>query len=370
VRDLRVLEEFINAIKPASKCPHKQIIRKTSRFKVAIVGGTFDLFHIAHAALLTTAFESSEKTYICIMSDEGVRTLHEKKHEVEQFATRKEKVHRFIQHIQRFDKIVTEIYKIDDPFSFAITGEKAKEITALIVGNEKKPLERSRRLNELRAQHGLNELKILRLPLIIDEKGEIISTTRIRSQCKLTYMTAPELKITNALRNKLKKPQANFAKSIEELPDAKYVVAIGDVITKSLIEHNYGISIGVIDRRVGRKKITNDVFFLQKEKNELIMVPHLPLINIPGTISGVSWYIFKLAFSQNFPVIIRVFGEEDLLGFPAVLLAPKNTLIIYGQPFDSGIVYAFADEVREKVAELLMEMNVQNIVEVTYTRFM
>jgi len=57
-------------------------------------------------------------------------------------------------------------------------------------------------------------------------------------------------------------------------------------------------------------------------------------------------------------MIIRIFGEEDLMGFPATLIAPEGTLIIYGQPPPkSGLVYFFVnDDIKERVISLLERM--------------
>ena len=47
-------------------------------------------------------------------------------------------------------------------------------------------------------------------------------------------------------------------------------------------------------------------------------------------------------------------GEEDLMGFPAVLLAPDDSVMIYGQP-DVGIVWVPVSKSNKKLARDLLE---------------
>jgi uncharacterized protein (UPF0218 family) len=52
--------------------------------------------------------------------------------------------------------------------------------------------------------------------------------------------------------------------------------------------------------------------------------------------------------------LINVEGEEDLMGFPAVLLAPDDSAVLYGQP-EVGIVWIPINEENRKIAKDLLE---------------
>jgi uncharacterized protein (UPF0218 family) len=47
-------------------------------------------------------------------------------------------------------------------------------------------------------------------------------------------------------------------------------------------------------------------------------------------------------------------GEEDLMGFPAVLLAPNGSTVLYGQP-DVGIVWIPVNDQTKKITRDLLE---------------
>jgi hypothetical protein len=51
-----------------------------------------------------------------------------------------------------------------------------------------------------------------------------------------------------------------------------------------------------------------------------------------------AWSVMNTAIHDGVKSLIFVEGEEDLMGFPAVLLAPEGSVMLYGQP-DVGIVW-------------------------------
>lgn len=360
-------EDFL---KPCKSCPRPTRFLALSRFSCMVVGGTFDVFHYGHASLLSTAFDAAREVHICVMSDEGVARLCEKNRRVRPFAERLNRVRRFAEPVAADTGAHWGVHKIDDPFTFALKSNVAERLDSIIVGEEERPLSRARMLNEMRAERGLTRLSLLVMPLIVDVCGQRLSATAVRTGECFLEVEAPLLKPTRELRRELKRPQGRLVKSVRELPEAKYVVAVGDAVTESLVSAGIPISVAVVDRRIARRKVEWCLYVIEKHDGEYLVVPHLPLFNEAGAISPAAWYVFRLAFAQRQPVVIRVYGEEDLLGFPAVILAPPDTLVVYGQPFDSGLVYAFADEARDRALELLGKMEVCERRKVSCTEFM
>jgi hypothetical protein len=67
--------------------------------------------------------------------------------------------------------------------------------------------------------------------------------------------------------------------------------------------------------------------------------------------------IIKKAFSSEPPVRIIVDGEEDLLVIPACILAPENSVVMYGQPNEGLVIVQITPKIRAKVQKILDAMN-------------
>jgi uncharacterized protein (UPF0218 family) len=91
----------------------------------------------------------------------------------------------------------------------------------------------------------------------------------------------------------------------------KKVITVGDYCAINLPSN-----VKIFDGRVKRRKIKKILSYSLKCKNPR------------GTIQKEVWKIIKKAIKENKNVFVE--GEEDLLVIPAVLLAPKNSLVVYG----------------------------------------
>ena len=82
----------------------------------------------------------------------------------------------------------------------------------------------------------------------------------------------------------------------------------------------------------------------------------IPLKNPPAVIKKEAWQVLKKSFENTSPVKIVVEGEEDLLTLPAIILAPIDSVILYGQP-DEGIVLVKVDEqIKNRALSIIREM--------------
>lgn len=52
--------------------------------------------------------------------------------------------------------------------------------------------------------------------------------------------------------------------------------------------------------------------------------------------------------------IIRVIGEEDLAGVPAILLAPLGTVVLYGQPGEGMVAVDVTEEKKDTIRNILL----------------
>ena len=82
----------------------------------------------------------------------------------------------------------------------------------------------------------------------------------------------------------------------------------------------------------------------------------LHLKNPPGTITDEAWFVIKEALSGKGLTKVLVDGEEDLLTLVAVLSAPKNSFVVYGQPHKGIVIIKVTEETRKKMRYILESM--------------
>ena len=141
-------------------------------FNLVALGGTFDIIHIGHIALLEKGFSISKKVIIGLTSD--------------QFAKLKGKslVHDFQKRVSILESVIREkfpdsefeIAKLENDFGPAVI-EGAVE--ALVVSDETSS--KGELLNKLRLEKNNSPVTIISVPMILAKDGKRISTTRIRN---------------------------------------------------------------------------------------------------------------------------------------------------------------------------------------------
>jgi pantetheine-phosphate adenylyltransferase len=142
------------------------------RFKLVGVSGTFDRLHIGHKALLRKAFEVSEHVMIGLTTRRMVqhKTLAKK---IEPYNTRKKKLEEFLKEEGYRER--AEIMSLDDPYGPAIMDAG---LEALVATEETLP--GVKKINIIRGEKGLPPLEIVIVPIILDQDGQRVSSTRIR----------------------------------------------------------------------------------------------------------------------------------------------------------------------------------------------
>tara|TARA_B100000749_G_C18281275_1_gene404492 strand:+ start:302 stop:763 length:462 start_codon:yes stop_codon:yes gene_type:complete len=140
------------------------------KYKIVATGGTFDVIHVGHKALLTKSFEVSKHVIIGLSNDEFAYSRG--KSVRNKFAERKDKLVDFLK--ENFPEKEYTIVELSDYFGPVIY---EKEIEGIVVSEETK--NRVKEVNQIRLEKKLPELKIEIVELLKDSKGSLISTTRI-----------------------------------------------------------------------------------------------------------------------------------------------------------------------------------------------
>jgi|TARA_B000000460_G_scaffold214389_1_gene163171 pantetheine-phosphate adenylyltransferase len=141
-------------------------------FTMIALGGTFDIIHAGHIALLDKGFSISEKVIIGLTSDE----LAEKKGKklVNSFQIRYSTLESLLK--EKFPRSLFEIVELDNDFGPAVIDGN---VNALVVSEETRS--KGELLNKLRLEQGQSPVAIIIVPMVLAKDGSRISTTRIRN---------------------------------------------------------------------------------------------------------------------------------------------------------------------------------------------
>ena len=141
-------------------------------FDLVAMGGTFDVIHNGHMALLKKSFSISSKVIIGLSSDQ--LAVKRGKSLDNDYSKRLSSLESAIE--KNFPNSSYEISKLENDFGPAVVEGSVK---ALVVSEETSA--KGLHLNELRAERNLSPVEIVVVPMILAEDGKAISSTRIKN---------------------------------------------------------------------------------------------------------------------------------------------------------------------------------------------
>jgi hypothetical protein len=168
----------------------------------------------------------------------------------------------------------------------------------------------------------------------------------------VVYSLTPELRV------KLKEPlgmliRGSFVETIsrlevlikEEKPPC--VISVGDSVSRNLGKTQVRPKLSIVDNLAMRKAIQP----LSLAAEKIIRVR-----NPQATITDEAINAIQDSLKCDSSVNIIVDGEEDLLALIAVLYAPENAFVVYGQPYEGIVVVKATATKKEEVAAILKAM--------------
>lgn len=147
--------------------------RRRYKYRVVAVGGTFDILHNGHKALLGKAFQVGKSVLIGLSTNRLIEMMR-KKHAPAPYRDRYRALRKFLEEEGVADR--TKIVPLNDPYGMAAI---APSIEALVVSEETRA--RGIEVNQIRRSNGLRLLDLVEVDLILAENGKPISTSRIRA---------------------------------------------------------------------------------------------------------------------------------------------------------------------------------------------
>jgi pantetheine-phosphate adenylyltransferase len=147
------------------------MITMEQKFETVVVGGTFDLFHYGHLALLIKAFDVGKHVRIGLCSDDFVKKTG-KPHKIAPYAQRLKELKQFLKKEGFLTR--AEITPLDDAYGVTLSDIK---IDGIVVSEETEP--RAHEINKKRKSLGLPSLPIIVVKMVLSEDHYPISSTRI-----------------------------------------------------------------------------------------------------------------------------------------------------------------------------------------------
>ena len=167
-------------------------------------------------------------------------------------------------------------------------------------------------------------------------------------------------KLTEELRNKLKQPLGtlirgeekdtmNALKHIIEDMSPNLIICVGDIVSRNASRSSVSVNVRIIDNKVMRK---------ETERFEFDTRRTFYTKNPAGTIELMAWQAVKEAIKTG-DSLVSVNGEEDLLALIAILEAPFNSIVIYGQPKEGIVVVEVNEKKKSEVESIIHSMVVE-----------
>ncbi len=132
---------------------------------------------------------------------------------------------------------------------------------------------------------------------------------------------------------------------LKQIPLGSFLITVGDATTEKILGHGIIPSLQIVDAQEKRIK-------RKPPKSEKIAT-NISCKNPAGEITEQSIEKIKQAIKSKTPVRIIVDGEEDLLVIPACIYAPKNAVIMYGQPNEGLVVVKINEKIKKKTKSIL-----------------
>lgn len=314
----------------------------------------FDRLHIGHHVMIDRLSEMPNPT-ACVTGGELVGKGLELEKLIQPIEIRERNLRYYLRRVKLENIIsVKSVTKFDDLLSInddatfmMYEGPCCAEIEsgALNIRKEKKHTQDTiEYLKPVRAHDG-GKLASVRIRL-----GEIDREGR-----RLRGTSEPPRALPEKGRSGLKSPKGEVFAALDGPPEKRVVsklnnespecvIAVGDVTVSTILAESYTPHVMIVDG-ITKRGPFDEQFTAEKAYT---------IYNPPATIYPEAWSVIDTAIHDEKHSLVFVEGEEDLMGFPAVLLASDKSVVLYGQP-EVGIVWIPVNQENKQIARNLLE---------------
>jgi cytidyltransferase-like protein len=328
------------------------------KFNHIVCGGTFDHFHKGHKKLLNKCAIHGKRVTVGVTV--GAMTRHKLfSQSIEPYAKR-------AAYITQFNPSFS-LFKLSDIFGPTLTDPS---IDAICV--TKDTLKGANLINIEREKSGMKPLSIILVPFEYDDMGEVLSSERVRSgvvnregESYYKFLIGTEIRyLPESLREELRSPLGRVISSLEDISSHQLaqmkavekksfgvgLISVGDVITLNLKKVNIYPHLSIIDGRTHRKALDAHII------NTILNKERIEAPNEKGTIqieAVKALYELFVSGHRGATKQLYITGEEDLLTLVAVLFAPLNTHVWYGQQGVGAVDIQVTEKMKERVYNLV-----------------
>jgi len=162
--------------------------------------------------------------------------------------------------------------------------------------------------------------------------------------------------LPTTLRSQLREPLGKIvteSELVKELNKNVTCIVVGDESAITLHKNNYNIKLAVVDFQTQRRHDQE-----LREQVKKIGEKSIKVTNPAATITKELWTAIEQGLKETVSIRIEVDGEEDLAFIPCMLLAPEDTIVIYGYP-NKGLVLAWVNAKNRQEAKKALELMIK-----------
>ncbi|MBN2488086.1 MAG: GTP-dependent dephospho-CoA kinase family protein [Methanosarcinaceae archaeon] len=130
------------------------------------------------------------------------------------------------------------------------------------------------------------------------------------------------------------------------------LISVGDVTTYHLLESDIVPDICIVDDRTKREPASDHVLCGTKHT----AFTQISVDNPAGVITEDLINVIDDAVASDRHMRIFVRGEEDLAALPSILIAPINSVVLYGQPDEGVVVVKVTESKKDEIRRLMIQI--------------
>jgi uncharacterized protein (UPF0218 family) len=124
------------------------------------------------------------------------------------------------------------------------------------------------------------------------------------------------------------------------------LILVGDTVSRNAVESGMKPDVIIIDHKELRGKAVEFSYSNAKV---------IRTINPAGTIDLAAWQTVNDAVEEGDSAVL-VEGEEDLLTLVAIVVAPRGSLVVYGQPGQGIVLVRVTEKKKDEIRSIVGAM--------------